>query len=89
MYKICVIDGALRYRTDCRECNISCFLYDSYLFIFFFVLSVFRIPLCAAEDAGLERGNWIMLVDGDSITKKTEERLIDGGARTLRIGKHG
>lgn len=41
-----------------------------------------------AEDAGLERGNWIMLVDGDSITKKTEERLIDGGARTLRIGKY-
>ena len=29
-----------------------------------------------------------MLVDGDSITKKTEERLIDGGARTLRIGKY-
>ena len=41
-----------------------------------------------AEDAGLERGNWIMLVDGDSITQKTEERLIDGGARTLRIGKY-
>lgn len=41
-----------------------------------------------AEDAGLERGNWIMLVDGDSITKKTEEGLIDGGARTLRIGKY-
>ena len=41
-----------------------------------------------AEDAGLERGNWIMLVDDDSITKKTEERLIDGGARTLRIGKY-
>ena len=41
-----------------------------------------------AKDAGLERGNWIMLVDGDSITKKTEERLIDGGARTLRIGKY-
>ncbi len=42
----------------------------------------------SAKDAGLERGNWIMLVDGDSITKKTEERLIDGGARTLRIGKY-
>lgn len=41
-----------------------------------------------AEDAGLERGNWIMLVDGDSITKKTEERLTDGGTRTLRIGKY-
>ena len=29
-----------------------------------------------------------MLVDGDSITKKTEERLTDGGTRTLRIGKY-
>ena len=41
-----------------------------------------------AEEAGLERGSWIMLVDGDSITKKTEERLMDGGARTLHIGKY-
>ena len=41
-----------------------------------------------AEEAGLERGSWIMLVDGDSITKKTEERLTDGGARTLHIGKY-
>ena len=41
-----------------------------------------------AEEAGLERGSWIMLVDGDSITKKTEERLMDGGVRTLHIGKY-
>lgn len=41
-----------------------------------------------AADAGLERGNWIMLVDGDSITKKTEEWLTDGGSRKLRIGKY-
>ncbi len=41
-----------------------------------------------AAEAGLQRGNWIMLVDGDSITKKTEERLTDGGTRTLRIGKY-
>lgn len=41
-----------------------------------------------AADAGLKRGDWIMLVDGDSITKKTEERLTDGGARKLRIGKY-
>ncbi len=41
-----------------------------------------------AAEAGLQRGNWIMLVDGDSITKKTEKRLADGGARTLRIGKY-
>ena len=40
-----------------------------------------------AEDAGLERGNWIMLVDGDSITKKTEERLIDGGDVLDRAAK--
>lgn len=41
-----------------------------------------------AADAGLERGDWIMLIDGDSITKKTETWLADGGARELRIGKY-
>ncbi len=41
-----------------------------------------------AEDAGLERGNWIMLVDGDSITRKTEEKLKRGDARTLHVGKY-
>lgn len=41
-----------------------------------------------AEEAGLQRGNWIMLIDGDSITKNTEERLTDGGVRTLRVGKY-
>lgn len=41
-----------------------------------------------AEEAGLERGNWIMLVDGDSITRKTEEKLKNGDARTLHVGKY-
>lgn len=41
-----------------------------------------------AEDAGLERGHWIMLVDGDSITRRTEEKLQNGDARTLHVGKY-
>lgn len=41
-----------------------------------------------AEEAGLQRGNWIMLADGDSITKRTEKRLTEGAGRTLRIGKY-
>lgn len=46
------------------------------------------IPNSPAAEAGMERGEWIMLIDGDSITKKTETLLADGGARELRIGKY-
>lgn len=46
------------------------------------------IPDSPASQAGLERGEWIMLIDGDSITKKTEEWLAEGGSRKLRIGKY-
>lgn len=46
------------------------------------------IPNSPAADAGLERGEWIMLVDGDSITKKRETLLTEGGARRLLIGKY-
>lgn len=46
------------------------------------------IPDSPAANAGLERGEWIMLIDGDSITKKTEKLLVDGGSRELLIGKY-
>lgn len=46
------------------------------------------IPNSPAANAGLERGEWIMLIDGDSITKKTEKLLVDGGNRELLIGKY-
>ncbi|MCD8183614.1 MAG: S41 family peptidase [Bacteroides sp.] len=41
-----------------------------------------------AASAGLQRGEWIMLVDGDSITKNTEKWLTKGSSRELRIGKY-
>lgn len=46
------------------------------------------IPNSPAAEAGMERGEWIMLIDGDSITKKTETLLADGGTRELRLGKY-
>lgn len=46
------------------------------------------VPDSPAAAAGLKRGEWIMLIDGDSITKKTETWLTDGGTRELRIGKY-
>ena len=46
------------------------------------------IPDSPAAAAGLERGEWIMLIDGDSITKKTEMWLTEGETRELRIGKY-
>lgn len=46
------------------------------------------VPGSPAADAGLERGEWIMLIDGDSITKNTEKLLTEGSPRTLSIGKY-
>ncbi len=41
-----------------------------------------------AADAGLERGDWIMLVDGDSLTKNNEALLQGGEERRLQLGKY-
>lgn len=46
------------------------------------------VPGSPAAEAELKRGEWIMLVDGDSITKKREKLLTEGGARQLLIGKY-
>jgi hypothetical protein len=46
-------------------------------------------PDSPASEAGLERGNYIMLVDGDSITKSNSETLLDSGKEMkLTIGKY-
>ena len=44
------------------------------------------VPGSPAEEAGLKRGHWIMMLDGDYITKKVEPELQQGGVRTLQIG---
>lgn len=54
----------------------------------FNALVTYVIPQSPAAQAGMQRGEWIMLVDGDSITKNTEKRLIDGGSRELLLGRY-
>lgn len=51
-------------------------------------LVTYVIPGSPAAVAGLERGNWIMMVDDDYITRRNEEVLTEGGARTLTIGEY-
>lgn len=46
------------------------------------------VPGSPAEEAGLERGNWIMMMDGDYITRKVEQKLKQGGVRMLQIGEY-
>lgn len=46
------------------------------------------VPGSPASEAGMERGEWIMLADGDSLTENTETLLVEGGSRTLLIGKY-
>ena len=46
------------------------------------------IPDSPAAGAGLKRGDWIMMADGDYITRRNEEVLTEGVARTLTIGAY-
>lgn len=46
------------------------------------------IPDSPASEAGLERGDWIMMVDNDYITKKNEDVLKEGGSKDIVIGKY-
>lgn len=41
-----------------------------------------------AANAGLERGEWIMMVNGDYLTKRNEGLLLKGDARQLLIGQY-
>ena len=43
-------------------------------------------PVSPAASAGLQRGEWIMGVDGSLITSDTQDLLTDGEAHTLAIG---
>jgi hypothetical protein len=43
-----------------------------------------------AADAGLQRGDWIMSVDGEDITKSNKETLLtSGNAMSLVVGSYG
>ncbi len=45
-------------------------------------------PKSPASEAGLQRGNWILKIDNDSITRKKEKLLQEGEERTLIIGEY-
>jgi hypothetical protein len=47
------------------------------------------IPDSPAGDAGLDRGDWIMLVDGEVITSKNAKTLLEGtAAMKLSVGRY-
>ncbi len=52
-------------------------------------LITYILPESPASDAGLQRGNWIMQVNGNLISKKTEAALLNGtSALELMIGHY-
>ena len=52
-------------------------------------LVTYIMPGSPAEDAGLKRGEWIMMVDNEYITKKNETILTEGTAKKLLVGTYG
>lgn len=54
----------------------------------YFAMITDVLPQSPAQEAGLQRGQWIMKVDNDSITKKKEDLLKEGGKKTLAIGEY-
>ena len=45
-------------------------------------------PNSASAIAGLQRGDWIMAMDGKELTEESIEELAEGGTHTLAIGSH-
>ncbi|GAA6433335.1 S41 family peptidase [Bacteroides intestinalis] len=54
----------------------------------FNALITYVIPGSPAAEVGLKRGEWIMKVNDDFITKKTEELLKEGESRKLLMGEY-
>ena len=52
-------------------------------------LVTYIMPGSPAEEAGLKRGEWIMMVDNEYITKKNETILTEGTAKKLLVGTYG
>ncbi|MDO4164237.1 MAG: S41 family peptidase [Bacteroides sp.] len=54
----------------------------------YYAMITYVIPDSPAAEAGLERGEWIMMVDGDYITADNDSILDDGESRTITVGKY-
>ena len=54
----------------------------------YFAMVTYVIPDSPADEAGIERGDWIMKVDGDYFTSKGDSVLEDGGSRALTLGRY-
>lgn len=54
----------------------------------YMALVKYIMPHSPAEDIGLNRGDWILMVDDNFITKETELLLIEGESRKLLIGRY-
>lgn len=54
----------------------------------FNAMITYVIPGSPADRAQLRRGEWIMMIDNDYITRKTEDLLTEGGTRELLIGNY-
>ena len=52
----------------------------------YYALVTYVIPGSPAEEAGLQRGDWIMRVDTALITLKNEAMLTEGDSRNLVVG---
>lgn len=51
-------------------------------------LITYVTPQSPAAQAGLERGEWIMMLDEDYLTKKTESVMNDGNSHRLLVGQY-
>ena len=54
----------------------------------YFALVTYVMPGSPADEAGMERGDWVMQVDGAYFTSKGDSVLEDGDSRTLLLGRY-
>lgn len=54
----------------------------------YYAMVTYVVPESPAAEAGLKRGEWIMMVNNDYITKKNETILTEGESKDIVIGKY-
>ncbi len=54
----------------------------------YLALLTYVVPESPASEIGLKRGEWIMQINDDFITKKTEKLLVEGENQKLLIGRY-
>lgn len=54
----------------------------------YYAMVTYVMPESPAAEAGLQRGEWIMMVDNDYITKNNETILTEGDSKNIVIGKY-